>query len=199
MACVSRETEEALHAYWSLLQKWNARINLIGAATIGQGWRRHIDDSIQLVDFFPPFDVRHGDIGSGGGLPAIPVQIMRRAAGFKDRLVMIEADGRKATFLRLACRVVDIPAEVVTGRIEAVPPLGAQVLTARALAPLPRLLSLTKRHLCPDGIAILPKGRKARSELASADVAWSFDAEVRSSRTESEALILCISNIDQKM
>lgn len=199
MVSVSRETEETLRIYWSLLEKWNGRINLVGPATIRQGWRRHIEDSIQLADLFPDRGVCHADLGSGGGLPAIPLQIVRRAAGFEDRLILVESDGRKAAFLRLACRSVGIPAEVARERIEDAPPADARVLTARALAPLPRLLPMVRRHLCRDGIAILPKGRQARSELASARDAWSFKADVRASRTDPEALILCISNIDQKM
>jgi 16S rRNA (guanine527-N7)-methyltransferase len=112
---------------------------------------------------------------------------------------MLEADARKAAFLRSACRSLGVPAKVVADRIENVTPLDADVVTARALAPLCQLLPLVKRHLCPTGIAILPKGRQARSELASAREAWSFEVETLASQTDPEALILRVSNIIQKM
>lgn len=196
---VSRETVERLQAYWALLQRWNARINLVGGGTIREGWQRHIVDSVQLAELFPARPLRHLDLGSGGGLPAIPVHLARRSAGFVDRLIMIEADGRKAAFLRSACRTLGLSAAVLADRIEGVAPVEADVVTARALAPLGQLLPMVERHLCRCGIAILPKGRQAHLELASAREAWSFGVETWPSRTDPQALILRVGDINQKM
>lgn len=196
---VSREAERDLRNFWTLLQRWNARINLIGSGSVEEGWGRHIEDSLQLAELLPSRSLRYCDLGSGGGLPAIPLAIVRRAAGFEDQVTMIEADTRKATFLRAACRELGLSAEVQAERLERAPPADADVVTARALAPLPQLLAMAERHLCCNGIAILPKGRKAHSELASARDRWSFEVEILPSRTAPEALILRIRNIDQKM
>ena len=196
---VSREAQDQLQTFWEMLQRWNARINLIAASTATEGWRRHVEDSIQLAGLLPPHAVRHCDLGSGGGCPAIPLAVVRRALGFHDQLIMIEADARKAVFLRSACRAVDLPAVVEPMRIERADPAGADVVTARALAPLPRLLSMTVRHLCRGGIAVLPKGRRAAEELAMARETWFFEAETFPSRTDPEATILRIREIDQKL
>lgn len=195
---VSREAGQELRDFWHLLQKWNARINLIGMSTVNEGWRRHIEDSIQLGEYFPCRPVRHCDLGSGGGLPAIPIAIVRRAAGFADQLTMIEADGRKAVFLRSATRELGLTAEVRAERLERSAPVEADVVTARALAPLPELLAMTRRHLCRDGIALLSKGRRTLSELASAREKWLFDVETLPSHTTLGGTILRVGNIDQK-
>ena len=194
-SAVSRETAEALAEYWRLLLRWNDAVNLVGRSTEGDGWRRHIEDSTQLADHFPDRAVLHCDLGSGGGLPAIPVTVHRRLAGFEDRLIMIEADSRKAAFLRTASRTLGLGAEIVVARGEEAPPAGADVVTARALAPLNRLLDYVDRHLDRDGCAILPKGRAAREEVAAARQRWSFDLQLHSSRTATDAAILHISDL----
>ena len=198
-ASVSRETSHALRAYWDLVLRWTAAINIIGRASAEDGWRRHIEDSSQLVRHFPPRAVRHCDLGSGGGLPAIPVAIHRRGAGHEDGLIMIEADARKAAFLRTALRTLELPGEVVAERAEVAPPSGACVVTARALAPLPRLLGHVERHLAPGGVAILPKGRGARGEVAEARAAgWSFDLAVHPSATAPDAAVLEVAGLGRR-
>ena len=112
---------------------------------------------------------------------------------------MIEADGRKATFLRTALRTLGLPGEVVAERAERAPPSGAEIVTARALAPLPRLLAHVERHLAPGGRAILPKGRGASGEVAAARAEWSFDLAVHPSATAPDAAVLEIAGLGRRV
>ncbi len=107
---------------------------------------------------------------------------------------MIESDARKAVFLRTACRELGLSARVLGERLEHAAPCGAEVVTARALAPLDRLLDYVVRHLAPAGCAILPKGRGAGEEIVRARRRWAFDVDRHASRTASDASILVISN-----
>ena len=109
---------DALDAYWDMLARWNTRIRLVSRGDLADGWTRHVEDSLQLVPHLPPRPVRLCDLGSGGGLPAIPVAIERRRLGFADALTLIESDERKAAFLRQACRRVSLEATVIAERIE---------------------------------------------------------------------------------
>lgn len=187
-----------LEAYWDLVRRWTARINLISPASVEEGWQRHIGDSIQLAAHFPDRAVAHCDLGSGGGLPAIPVAIGRRATGYGDTLTLVEADMRKAAFLRTACRTLGLEACVLAERAERAASCGAQVVTARALAPLDRLLAPVARHLAPGGIAILPKGRGADGEIEAARRLWAFDLDRLPSRTAADAVVLRVSNLSRR-
>ena len=195
-------SEAALHGaapelteFWNTLMSWNERISLVSSNSVADGWARHVEDSAQLARHFPARAVRHCDLGSGGGLPAIPIAIRRREAGFADSTVLIEADARKAAFLRTACRNLEADVTVVAERIERTPPQGADVVTARALAPLERLLGHVARHLAPAGFALLPKGRSVEAEIEAARRLWSFDAARLPSATAEDATILKVSDI----
>ena len=170
---------------------WNDRINLIGTAG-ESGWRRHVVDSLQLAELIPDRASRICDVGSGGGLPIIPVALLRRSRGFADAIVMIEADRRKSAYLRVACWEHQLAAEVIAERAEAVPPQGADIFTARAVAPLAVVLRHASRHLRAGGAAILPKGRRADVELREAQEIWDFDHEVVRSCTSSESRIFVV-------
>ena len=192
---VPRETVKRLDVFWSQLLRWDRAVGLIAPTTSEAGWRRHIEDSIQLVDHFPPRSVKHCDLGSGGGVPAIPVAILRQDVGFGDELIMIEADARKATFLRTIIRELGLRAAVFNSRLEHASPCEADVVTARALAPLDRLLGYVSRHVGPSGHAVLPKGRRAEEEIACARRRWMFDVVAHPSRTAPDASVLVVSNI----
>ncbi len=142
---VSRETEDRLTAYVDLLRRWQRIKNLVGASTLDTVWTRHIADSAQLVALAP--DARAWvDLGSGAGFPGLVVAVLLR--GRPDaRVELIESNERKCAFLREAVRVTGAPARVHAGRIEAALPSVQQpvdIVTARALAPLPDLLALSK-------------------------------------------------------
>lgn len=192
---VSRETLARLETYAALLQKWNAAINLVSKSTLDELWQRHIVDSAQLARFFPQGTALWADLGSGGGLPGLVLAILALEAAPALRFHLVESDQRKATFLRQVTRELQLPVTVSSARIEALPALNADVLSARALAALPVLCGFAVQHLCPDGIAVFPKGGAAADEIAAARKLWSFELESFPSLTSSEAAILQLKKI----
>lgn len=166
---VSRETSERLAAYEALLRVWNPKINLISSSDLQHLWARHIDDALCLVPLIPPGVSRAIDLGSGGGLPGLVLAI---ATGIAFDLV--ESDTRKAAFLREAARITSAPVTVHHARIEAVLLPPAPLVTARALAPLPRLLELSAHFLAPGGLALFPKGDRLEEELTQARRTWTM-------------------------
>lgn len=187
---VSRETRARLATYAGLLTRWNARINLISPGDIDHLWDRHIADALQLAPLIPP-DASHAvDLGSGSGVPGLVLAI---CTGIHVHLV--EADQRKAAFLREAVRATGTGATVHPGRAEDITLPPAPLVTARALAPLPRLLSLAAPFLAPDGFCLFPKGRSAASELTDAAREWQMTVTQFPSRTRQDAIILKISHL----
>lgn len=193
---VSRETEAKLHSFVNLVEKWTSRINLIGPATQPEIWDRHIRDSAQLVPLAPISPTHWVDLGSGGGFPGIVVAIIAAELWPAMQVTLVESDQRKSAFLRTAVRELGVPAQVVSRRIESLEPLGADVVTARALAPLDALLGYIAPHLTPEGRALLPKGRQATAEIARARQSWRFGLAIHPSLTDQEASILVIDGIE---
>jgi 16S rRNA (guanine527-N7)-methyltransferase len=181
---------EALHAFAALLHKWNAALNLVSPADLENVWARHIADSLQLISLIPADANRGIDLGSGAGFPGLVVSL---AHGLPFDL--IEADQRKAAFLREAARVTKAPVQVHAARIEALELPPAPLVTARALAPLPRLLPLVFSKLAPSGIALLPKGAGYSAELTAARREWQMNVQSVPSRTAPGAVILRISEL----
>ena len=192
---VSRETEDRLLAYVDLLGKWTRKINLISKGSVSDIWERHILDSVQIYDLAPNTFSLWVDIGSGGGLPGVVVAALAAQFAPDARIAMIESDQRKAAFLRTALRELGLSGDVLASRIDAVPPMGADVLSARALAPLDQLLAFAENHLKPGGTAIFPKGKTAEQEIADASTNWLFQIEKHASMTDAEARILVIKDI----
>lgn len=189
---VSRETLDRLSGLEALLQKWNPAINLVSAATLSEVWTRHFLDSAQLFDCAGAQVAHWADLGSGGGFPGLVVGVLAREKCPEMQLTLIESDKRKAAFLLNAARELGLKATVRADRIEKVTPLGADVLSARALAPLTKLLAFAERHLSPEGIALFPKGERWKEEVALAEASWSFTCEPRESLTDPQAVVLKI-------
>ena len=188
---VSRETEARLREFLALLQRWNARINLVADRDEGSLWQRHVLDSLQLAPLLPPGDGPIVDLGSGAGFPGL---ILALASNRPTHLV--ESDRRKAAFLIEAARTLGLPlVKIHPTRIEAVTLPPAAVVSARALAPLPDLLRHAHKLLAPGGIALFPKGRTAEQELTAAARGWNMRVERFPSRTDSASTILRISEI----
>lgn len=191
---VSRETMADLALFHDLLIKWNPKINLVSKSSISDIWNRHIWDSAQLVDFNN--DAQNWvDIGSGGGFPALVIAIFAKHEFPERHVTMVESDVRKGVFLRTVVRELSLDATVLTQRVEAVPPLKADVLTARALTELPGLLDFAERHLRPGGTALFLKGETWEKEAQSAHESWSFSMTAHSSKTNRAAAILEIKEI----
>lgn len=192
---VSRETLERLEAYADLLRRWTVRINLVSKSTLDALWERHFTDSAQLLPLGPDSAQRWTDLGSGGGFPGLVIAILAAETRPDLRVTLIESDRRKAEFLRTVARETGISTEVIAGRAEEVPGTAADVVSARALAPLKSLLPLAERHLAPGGVALLPKGAGYRQELDEALETWAFDCDNIPSRTEPGAVILKVGDI----
>lgn len=184
------QAQPALEAYAALLARWNERINLVSPRDLPRLWERHIEDSAQLVPLIPPGTRRIADLGSGAGLPGLVLALL---TGLETHLV--ERDQRKAAFLREAARVTAAPATVHAADAATLPSLAADLVTARALAPLPVLLSLAARHLAPGGICLFPKGAGVEAELTAARPAWTMRVERFPSRTDPAATILRLTEV----
>ncbi len=190
---VSRETLVRLEAYAGLLVRWSARINLVGANTTGDLWRRHFLDSAQLCAYVPQGTRSLMDLGSGAGFPGLVLAI----SGVKG-VELIEGDARKCAFLREAARIAAAPVVIRNARIEAVPPRVVDVVTARGCAPLDRLLVLAQPFIGPDTVCLFPKGERAMQELTAAQQAWTMDATCHDSRTDPRGVILCLKRVGLK-
>lgn len=191
---VSRETIDRLRALEALTAKWTERINLISRTTRDDIWTRHIIDSVQIFPLAPAAARHWVDLGSGGGFPGLVLACLL-ADRDSGRITLIESDQRKCAFLRTAVRDLTLPATILARRIEEVPPTGADVLTARALAPLIDLLPFAERHLTPMGVAVFPKGRNAEREIDTARTRWAFDCTAIPSITDPSATLLRLERI----
>ncbi len=191
LADVPRETEARLRDYLALLLRWNARINLVARADDDTLWTRHILDSAQLAPLLPDAPGPLVDLGSGAGFPGLVLALL---GGRETHLV--ESDRRKSAFLQEATRTLGLSSVTIhPTRIEAARLPPAAVITARALAPLPALLSYAHRLLASRGIALFPKGRTATEELTAAASAWTMRVERFPSRTDPDSAILRLSEI----
>jgi 16S rRNA (guanine527-N7)-methyltransferase len=189
---VPPEAEERLRCYAELAGAWNERINLFGRASIGDLWERHFADGARLAELVPDGPVKVCDLGSGGGVPGLVI------AALKPRAVvtLVDSDARKGAFLREAARRMKLDCAVTTGRIEALHASSADVVTARALAPLPVLLGYARIHLQEGGLALFPKGRTWRTELAEAKRHWTFACDVKDG--EGDGVVLCIRDPNER-
>ena len=183
---------ETLDRFAALLLRWNRTVNLISAKDESLLWDRHIGDSLQLATLMVPRPDRAIDLGSGAGFPGL---ILALATGVPFDL--IEADKRKAAFLLEAARITEAPVQVHAARIEAVQIPPAPLITARALAPLPKLLSLAAPLLSPGGPCLFLKGANAKAELTHAATQWHMQVRSVPSRTIPDACILRISHLSR--
>ncbi len=192
---VSRETLARLDIYSQTLNKWNSRINLVAPSTLADVWRRHFLDSA-AVHALCPATARHWvDLGSGGGFPGAVVAILAAETHPDLQVTCIESDQRKAAFLRTVSRETGVAFNVLAQRIETAPQQSADVISARALAPLTQLLTLAAQHLAPSGICLLQKGARHADEAGQALEHWRFTLETCPSGTDPDSAILKIGEL----
>jgi len=192
---VSRETIDKLEVYVALLEKWNPVVNLVSARSLSDVWERHIRDSLQLYVLAPKDNRTLADLGSGGGFPGLPLAILASEINPALTVTLVESDQRKAAFLSAAVRELGLGAKVIPNRVELVSPLGAHVITARALAPLSVLMGFAKRHLAPSGKALFLKGATWQREVDDARRSWGFELAVHPSQTDGAGRILEVMEI----
>lgn len=195
---VSRETFESVLAFEATFLKWAARLNLVAPSTLDEIWQRHILDSAQLPKLAPDA-LRWLDLGSGGGFPGAVMALMLkdRPAGSID---LVESNGKKAAFLRTVLAELGAPARVHAKRIEATYGLirDPEVITARALAPLGKLLGLAEPWLAAGARAFFHKGRDYRSEIEESSAAWDYDLLKHASLIDADSIILEIANLRRR-
>lgn len=187
---VSRETLDRLDTYLTLLQKWQAKVNLVGARTLEDPWRRHMADSAQLLRFLPPGSQNLVDVGSGAGFPGLVLAVL----GVRN-VTLIDSDQRKGAFLREVARVTETAVDIRSARVEEITDLKADVLTARAFAPLNRLLTWTTGLRHSNTVGLLLKGRAYEEELTDARKEWSMSVERHKSAGHDDSVILVLKDI----
>ncbi len=191
---VSRETIGLIERYVALLSDDNEHQNLVAAASLSNVWERHILDSAQLTRFAPNHNANWADIGSGAGLPGLIIALLSDGP-----MTLIEPRRLRAEFLQRAVADLGLSLRVkvecasvqkVSGRFD--------LITARAVAPLGKLIGLAHHlsHACT--IWVLPKGRHAKSELAEARRKWQCEARSEQSRTDPDSAILVLTNVEAK-
>jgi 16S rRNA (guanine527-N7)-methyltransferase len=191
---VSRETLERLKAYVDLLTLWNPRINLVSPTTLSDVWRRHILDSAQLYSHIAQDRRTLVDLGSGAGLPGVILAIL----GIPD-VHLIEQDQRKVVFLREALRITKTGATIHPTRIDRTKPFVADVITSRALAPLPKLLELSQRFQGSNTICLFLKGQMVEQELTDSLKTWKMTITRWPSQSDPSGSILRLENISRDL
>lgn len=202
-AGVPRGTLDRLRTYHALLVKWQRAVNLVGPRTIDDAWRRHFLDSAQLW----PLVARHiagredpvlVDLGSGAGFPGLVLAIIASGADTPLAVHLVESDQRKAAFLQEVARATETAVTVHALRAEALgrsATVKADIVTARALAPIDELLALAEPFLAPDGLCLFLKGAAVDAELTRAGETWTMAVERVPSRTDSSGTILRIHHL----
>jgi len=190
LADVSRETRHRLEIFVETLERWQKAINLVGRNTLDGVWKRHILDSAQIVPLIPTTAETLADLGSGGGFPGLVIAAMRPDL----RVTLIESDARKAAFLGEAGRRMGLENQpkIAISRIETAPAAAADVVTARALAPLRQLLHWAQHHRKDTAICLFHKGKGWQMEVEEAKKEWDFSPEPIASVTDRDAVILRI-------
>lgn len=191
-ADVSHETLERLKIYVGLLEKWQAKINLVSAPTLKDVWRRHILDSAQLLQYIKKTD-RMVDFGSGAGFPALVLSIM----GVTD-VTMIESDQRKGAFMREVIRATGSTAKVLTSRIEQAEAFPVDIISARAFAGLSNLLGYAAPWWQENTKGVFLKGRNLTEELTEADSLWHMKYSIAPSLADADGQILIMESAAKK-
>jgi 16S rRNA (guanine527-N7)-methyltransferase len=186
---VSRETRARLRAYLEALTAWQARINLVGASTLVDPWRRHFLDSAQLAPLLPAEARIIVDLGSGAGFPGLVLAILRPSSVVH----LVESDARKCAFLHEAARATGSAPTIHHSRIETIQPFACDAITSRALAPLDRLLGFASPFLelsPPEVQCLFLKGIGAAQELTRCRKGWKMRVERIPSRSDPTGAIL---------
>lgn len=187
----AQAVEADLRAYATLLTKWNKVTNLVSRETVVTLWERHILDSLQVLPLIATGAARFLDLGSGGGLPGIPLAIAFK--GGPRHITLVEPIQKKVSFLRTVIRELDLPAEVIAGRTEDVDSRETvDVVTSRALASLCDLLRFSTRFFGPETVGLFHKGGEHLREIEESRSGFSFDVLVNKSSTERSGAILAI-------
>jgi 16S rRNA (guanine527-N7)-methyltransferase len=193
---VSRETAERLDRFVENFLKWQRVVQLVAPSTLNTLWTRHIADSLQLLpDFEDAKEVV--DVGSGGGFPGLVLSI----ASPDKKFHLVESDTRKASFLREAARIGNSTAEVYAERVESAAKrisTAIHMVTARAFAPLPKLLELAEPLFQTGARGVFLKSQDIDDELTTAAKSWNVNYRLRNSLTDPRGRILLIDKVERR-
>ncbi len=192
---VSHETINALHAYEELLSDWNQKFNLVAESTLPQLWTRHFLDSAQLIDFIPTEAQSLADMGAGAGFPGLVLAILAQERKQDLHIHAIESTNKKADFLQAVVDALKLKVTVHRARVEAIKDLKVDILTARALKPLPQLLSYAQNLLHKDSLCLFLKGQTLEQELTEARKRWTFSATAYPSRSDDTGRVLVLRDL----
>ncbi len=192
---ISRQTREKLETYEALLKRWQKTINLVAPSTLDEIWHRHFADSAQLWTLRAPNAKTWLDLGSGAGFPGLVLAIMAAETG-GTRHILVESDSRKAAFLREVARETRVAVDILCMRIENAETHAkvgvADCVTARALAPLSRLIEIAAPYFASSTTGMFLKGREVTAEIEKAAQDWQFAFELIPSVTEEDGRVVLL-------
>ncbi len=178
----------------AMLADWNERMNLVGPATLPQFWSRHVWDSAQLLPLAPDA-LTWADLGAGAGFPGLVLAILLKGRP-GAQVHLVESMAKRCRFLSEVTAALALPAQVVNARAEDVK-LKVDLVTARAVAPLTRLLGYAQPYMARGARALFLKGQDAEAEIAEARAAWRFDVDILPSHSDPRGRILSIERLSR--
>ena len=187
---VSRETMDDFEIYRLLLTKWAKQINMVGTSTLNHFWERHILDCAQLLPILGPRARTIADFGSGAGFPGLILAALLKNSGDNSHVTLVEASGKRCGFLREAARALRVNVGIIQDKIEHVTPFAVDVVTARAFAPLNKLLGYAHPWAELGARIVLLKGEDVQQELEQASTNWAFQSRINTSVTDSRGCVV---------
>jgi 16S rRNA (guanine527-N7)-methyltransferase len=184
---VSRETVARLIKYADLLLNWNSRHNLVSPRSLEDLWRRHMWDSAQLLPLVPESAQTLADLGSGAGFPGLVLAELLRN---RVQVSLHEATSKKCAFLAAAADAMELSVTIQNNRMELSAARAYDVVTARACAPLPKLLGYARNFVGPNSVCLFLKGQNVGSELTEAHKSWKMNVRQIPSLTDPSGVIL---------
>jgi len=182
-----------LERYRALLAEWNEVMNLVGPSALDQFWLRHAYDSAQLLDLETDA-VAWADIGAGAGFPGVILAILLKGRP-GAQVHLIESLAKRCRFLQAVADALDLPVEVHNARAESLRLTGIDVVTARACAPLDKLLGYAVPFLRSGARGLFLKGRDVEAEVAAASQAWRFEASMIQSKSDPSGRIVSVGRL----
>ena len=192
---VSRETINSFSEYEALLSKWNKKINLISPNTLVDLWVRHFLDSGQIINHVDASGKKWVDVGAGAGFPGLVVALLLRDRKIDCDMVLVERNTKKVFFLNEVIRKLNLNVKVVNNNVDAIEPLNADILTARAFSELKKLIELSVRHRKEKGVCFFLKGENYRFELDKTLNYWFFDYDILDSISNYSGKIIRVKKI----
>ena len=189
---VPRETMGKLEQFAELLRAANSTQNLVAAPSLESVWQRHFLDSVQLMRFLPSPQASCIDLGTGAGFPGLVIALLHPGP-----VTLVEERRLRVDFLRHVATTLGVDVEIIAGKAQRIVPRPFDVISARAFAPLERLLELGSRFSTAKTRWILPKGRNAQSELDVVESSWQGDFRLENSLTDAEARIIVAEGVER--